>query len=278
MCHGKQWDVALLRDSQGNITAAMPYLIGSKLGLRFVLQPQLTQYNGPWFRTGADIPATTRQLVGYFASLHLALFNQNFGPSATPPNGWDGYRVWPRITYRIEDISNPEEVFRNFDKRRRQRLIHHCLPVLHPTELDPANFAQFHTRYWLSRGKKDLLSEEFMTRIISTALQRKQGILLGLNDTNGTLRAARFVAYDGHCAYALLSALHPESHPSGASPLLFWHILQRLATLTHSFDFEGSMVPSIAYSYSLYGAQPITYYQLTHYANTLLYVLLKKRL
>lgn len=278
VCHGKQWNVALARDDHGNITAAMPYLIGSRLGLRFVIQPQLTQYNGPWFHQGTDITTATHQLVEHFASLHLALFNQNFGPSATPASGWEGYHVSPRITYRIEDISDPKEVFKHFDKRHRQRQIHHCSPLLYPTELSPTDFAKFHTLYWLSRGKKDLLSEEFMVRIISTALQRSQGILLGLNDTYGTLRAARFVVFDSHCAYALLSALHPESHPNGASPLLFWHIIQRLAPLTHSFDFEGSMVPSIAYSYSLYGAQPIGYCQLTRYANPLLRALLKNRL
>ena len=56
VCSGKQWDVALARDTQGHITAAMPYLIGSKMGLRYVLQPQLTQYNGPWYRPDADRP------------------------------------------------------------------------------------------------------------------------------------------------------------------------------------------------------------------------------
>ena len=161
-------------------------------------------------------------------------------------------------------------------KRHRQRQIRHCESLLHPTDLTPATFAKFHTQYWQSRGEKDLLSEEFMTRIITTALQRGQGILLGLNDDDGTLRAARFVAFDSHCAYALLSALHPQGHLGGASPLLFWHIIQRLASQTQRFDFEGSMVPSIAYSYSLYGAQPVTYYQLTRYANPLIRLLLRK--
>jgi len=278
VCEGKQWEVALARDPQGHVVAAMPYLIGSKLGLRYVLQPQLTQYNGPWFRPGADIATATSQLVEHFDHLRLVLFNQNFGPTITSLSGWEGYEIAARTTYRIEDISNPEEVFSHFDKRHRQRQIRKCESLLHPIEIAPKDFASFHTQYWHSRGEKDLLTEDFMTRIITATLQRDQGILLGLQDDEGTLRAARFVAYDCHCAYALLSALHPQGHDGGASPLLFWHIMQRLSGRTRSFDFEGSMVPSIAYSYSLYGAQPTTYHQLTRYATSLMRPFLKKKL
>jgi hypothetical protein len=55
-------------------------------------------------------------------------------------------------------------------------------------------------------------------------------------------------------------------------------MIAKLSSLTRSFDFEGSMVPSIAYSYSLYGAQPTTYFQLTRCPNPLLRALIKKKL
>ena len=51
VCCGKQWDVALAHNDDGAVIGAMPYLIGSKLGLRYIVQPQLTQYNGPWYKS-----------------------------------------------------------------------------------------------------------------------------------------------------------------------------------------------------------------------------------
>ena len=42
VCAGKRWDV-LLSERDGVIEGALPYLIGKKLGLRYILQPQLTQ-------------------------------------------------------------------------------------------------------------------------------------------------------------------------------------------------------------------------------------------
>jgi hypothetical protein len=277
VCHDKHWDVALAHNDDGGIIGAMPYLIGSKAGLRYIVQPQLTQYNGPWYksddidwRRNADI-----QLRAHLQSLHPILFQQNFAPGLTASEGWEDYTVTPRVTYRLEDISDPQFVFDRFDKSRRQRQIRRAEKSLFADpDITPAQFARFHADYWRSRGRKDLLSQEFMERVINAALQRKQGKLLALRDGEGTLQAARFVAFDDNCAYALLSALHPQ-HPNGASALLFWLILQQLSGQCHSFDFEGSMDPDIAFSYSLYGAQPTTYYQLTRCTIPLLRKLLK---
>ena len=277
VCHGKQWDVALAHDDEGNVIGALPYLIGSKVGLRYVVQPQLTQYNGPWYRSDdikerhyADI-----QFRAWLRSLRLTLFQQNFAPGLSDLGAWTEYNVTPRVTYRIEDISDPRRVFENFDKSRRQRQIRRAERTLTADQgITPEGFARFHTEYWQSRGQKDLLSEAFMVRVIDAALQRRQGVLLGVRDEEGTLQGARFVAFDDNCGYALLSALHPQ-HPNGTSALLFWLILQELSGRCRSFDFEGSMDPGIALSYSLYGAQPTTYYQLTRCPNPLLRKLLK---
>lgn len=262
VCHGKQWDVALVAQQDGQIEAAMPYLIGRKFGLRYVLQPQLTQYNGPWFKDGADIEVNSTQIAKQIQSLHLALFNQNFAPSTPLSLCWKRFHPSERITYRIDDISQPQEVFNRFAKSSRQRKIRQAEKELHPCDITPHEFAIMHQQYWQSRGEQDLLTTDFMERVITRSLERKQGILLAVSDTAEKIHAARFVAFDSRCAYALLSALNPEGHHNGASPLLFWHIIQQLSGRCKSFDFEGSMVPSIAQSYQLYGATPTTYYQM----------------
>lgn len=277
VCVDKHWDVLLVRDEAGRVTAALPYLIGSKLGLRYVLQPQLTQYNGPWYRTGCDRATATASLISQLSALRLIVYRQCFAPAVGLPAGWDGYSSTERRTYRLEDISDPNLVFSLFDKSRRQRQIRRAEKVLSPVEdLSPEAFAAFHEAYWRSRGERDLLSQQFIIRVVSAALQRGQGLLLGLRDCGGTLQAARFVAFDENCAYALLSALHPN-HPNGASALLFWLIIQRLSGRCRSFDFEGSMDPDIAFSYSLYGARPATYYEVEHCSNPLVRFLLNHK-
>ncbi len=269
VCCGKQWDVILLRNEQGAVSAALPYLIGSKLGLRYILQPQLTQYNGPWYRPGTNIPSATQQLMAELKKLRLSLYRQCFAPGTPNLEAWQGYERLPRITYRIEDISDPEAVFRNFDKRHRKTPIRSAAKVLHPADITPEAFADLHAHYWRSRGQKDLLPHDFMVRLITAALQHGQGLLAAVADESGTIHAARFVVFDSNCAYSLLSALGEEHH-NGASPYLFWLILQQLAAKTRAFDFEGSMTPSIAHAYSLYGSTPTTFYQLTRCKNPII--------
>lgn len=276
VCHDKRWDVLLVESHDGTILAALPYLLGRKGPLRYILQPQLTQYNGPWFSPKADIPQASALLVKQLHQLRLALFLQHFAPGISPLPEWKGYTLSKRITYRIEDISNPAQVFAHFDKSRRQRQIRRAEKLLHPVELSPEHFARFHRQYWEGRGEQDLLTEHFMVHLIQAALDRGQGLLLGVADDQGTLMAARFVVYDSSSAYSLLSALHPR-HPNGASALLFWLIIQQLSGKTQAFDFEGSMHPTIAYSYQLYGAQPATYYQVMRCPSRLLRTLINRK-
>ena len=279
VCHGKQWDVVLIHDNRNRIAAAMPYHIGSRMGLRYILQPQLTQYNGPWYRSDIDPADFEKQLADHFChTVRPLFFQQNFGPGTPVGKPWNHKNAVERITYRIEDISDPQQVFDNFDKQRRQRPIRRAEKTLSPSSLTPQQFAQFHAEYWASRGQRDLLSHDFMVRVIQTALDRNQGILLGVADQNGKLHAARFVAYDSQCAYSFLSALNPNGHENGASALLFWLIIQQLSGHTRAFDFEGSMDPGIAFSYSLYGAQPITYHRITYYRYPILRPLLKRKI
>lgn len=53
VCCGKRWDV-LLAERDGRICGALPFLCGSKFGMRYVLQPQLTMFTGPWLAADAD--------------------------------------------------------------------------------------------------------------------------------------------------------------------------------------------------------------------------------
>lgn len=276
VCQGKHWDVALAYDQAGRIVAALPYLLGTRLGLRYVLQPQLTQYNGPWFRPEADRLAATRQLTARLTALRLTLFVQHFGPQVSDLSGWEDYRTSERVTYRIEDISDPRQVFDNMDKKERQKAIRRAEKQLTLVEdVTPEEFATLHEAYWQSRGQKDLLSHNFIVNVVGTALSSGHGILLGARDESGEMQGIRFAVYDDHCGYSLMAAFRPQHHHNGVSALLFWNILQRLSGRTQSFDFEGSMDPGIAYSYRLYGSQPVRYYEVSYCRIPLLRRLLK---
>ena len=290
VCQGKEWDVAIAEDSNGNLLAAMPYLLRQRFGLRYILQPQLTPFNGPYYNYPSGIhqqrlpdfeKQAVDQLVDHLKSLHIGYFQQCLSPEVTNwlPFYWHGFTQTTRYTYRIPDISHPDIVFENFDKRKeRQRRIRQIIDrYTVDADISPEAFASFHQAYWLSHGKRDLLSKQLMVSVMQTSIARNQGLILGLRDSSGELTVAWFVVYDSHCAYALLSAMSPRRSDSGATPLLIWRLIQHLSPLTQAFDFEGSMNQSTAYFYRSFGAVQVPYMQISYMPNPIFRILLKMK-
>ena len=48
VCAGKQWDVLLYMDEEGNIQAVLPYLLRQRAWMKYIIMPQQTQIGGIW--------------------------------------------------------------------------------------------------------------------------------------------------------------------------------------------------------------------------------------
>lgn len=284
VCYGKQWDVILV-ERNGRIEAALPYHIGSKYRMKYILQPQLTQYNGIWYRKQVFRNENQRlnfekwavnEVVNRLNKLNLSYYSQNFSPHITNwlPFYWNGFKQTTRYTYRINDLSDSDKVFANFDKNYRRKPIMQLSGLVHLVwDITPEDFYDFHNAYWQSRGQKNLLSRDFVLRVCKKAIERKQGFIVGLRDNDDTLMAVRFVIYDSKCAYSLMSALNPKGHHKGASPMLLWQVLKYLADKTVAFDCEGSMDEGIEYSYRLYGTTQTQYFAIEKCSNPIFRIL-----
>lgn len=271
VCAGKRWDVVLAfeRDSNASVIAALPYLIGSKFGLRYVVQPQLTQFCGPWFRHGSEADgvefehSASQQLIAQLKRLRLVYFDQNFSPEITNwlPFHWAGYHETTRYTYRIDDIGDPERVFAAFHPSQRQQPIRAIEKRMHVVDkVAPADMAAFHAECLAAKGRKDLLPASLIERVVATSVKRGQGLTLAAVDEAGVRQGAIFVPYDSRVAYALLLSRRPKAH-NGVIPLLIWEAIKRLSGRCKTFDFEGSMDPGIEHSYRLYGAHQVPYHR-----------------
>ena len=84
---GKEWEVLLARNKQGEIEAVMPFVTGKKWGMRYVVTPQLTQYTGVWIKD-IDGESTTERLsrekrlqndiIGQLEAMRIAFFDVKF--------------------------------------------------------------------------------------------------------------------------------------------------------------------------------------------------------
>lgn len=288
VCRGKQWDV-LLAQQDGTVVGALPYLIGSKLGMRYILQPELTQYSGPVVLGASQQLAPSYappdehfrtvciELTKQLESLGLAYYCQHFAPTITDwlPFHWAGYHQTTRYTYRLPDISDLDALFSAFHSNRRKRIRRFEDSLKAHFGMSPDDFARFHVAYWRAKGKSDLLGEEYIAHVCRQVLEREQGVIGYLTDAEGKVVMARFVAYDERCAYSLMSAYDVERHQNGHSELLMWHLLQWLSGRTHSYDFEGSMDAGIGHFYEGFGAQMVPFFQVEKCSSALFRLLLK---
>ncbi len=264
VCEGKSWDVLLVEEG-GNIVGAMPFLYGKKMGLKYILQPQLTPWSGPWIHPSLDSSARQATLDKLAAGLRdrkAALCMQCFPPEMTEwqPFQQRGFRHIMRHTYRFPSLADPDALYRNASRLRRRydKMVEaECVVDEHLT-LD--EFVPFHVAYYRRRGERDLIPEALLRRVVQTSCSRSQGLLWGLRrKADGALMAAWFVAYDNRCAWSLLLAIG-EDAPKGAMSYLMWQMLRRLSSLTQSFDFEGGMDPNLAFFYGSFGTVQTPYF------------------
>ncbi len=264
VCRGKQWDV-LLVEQQGEIVGALPFLVGKKLGLKYVLQPQLTQYNGPWLSEGLDFTERQRvmaEMADRLKGMHLALYSQRFSPSVTDwlPFYWAGFKQTTCYTYRFPDISSPAELMSRASRARRQNMDDvAAVCTLDADFRDAALFAAMHESYFRRKGLKDVLSRELIEHVCQTAVGRGQGRFWALRNADGEVLHVSFVVFDNQCAYALMSAISDKA-PRNSQTYLFWRIIEQLSSVTKAFDFEGSMERGNEYFYRSFGTVQTPYH------------------
>lgn len=286
VCKGKQWDVAMAYDGE-RLLGVMPYLYGRKLGMTYILQPQLTQYSGPFYCYPEGLSDNKRLefekltaglLLEQVESLKPAYVLQHFSPQVTNwlPFYWAGYKQTTRYTYRIEDISDPQRVFESFDVEKRQRKIRRYEQSTRVGfDMRLQEFAVFHNKYWAAKGEKDVLNEDFITNVCQAATERGNGVIASLYDEDNRLLAVRFVAYDERCAYSLMSAQDLQLHKNGHSETLFWALIKYLSDKTKSFDFEGSMDEGVEYVYRSFGTRQTPFFEISKCNSALFKLLLK---
>ena len=264
VCESKQWDVIFAGDKD-HIAGAMPFLYGKKLGMKYILQPQLTPWSGPWLRPGMDAAGRQSTLSALAAGLRdqkAALCMQCFPPEVTDwqPFHWQGFHQTTRYTYRFPSLVDVDGLYRNASRLRRRydKSVSEACVVDEHIPID--EFVSFHIAYYRRRGERDLVPEALLRRVVAAACSRNQGLLWGLRRmSDNALMAAWFVVFDERCAWSLLLAIAAEA-PNGAMSYLMWHVLHRLSSLTQSFDFEGGMDADLAFFYRSFGTEQTPYH------------------
>lgn len=271
---GKEWEVLLARDKNGEIEGVMPFVIGSKFGLRYAVTPQLTQYTGLWIvdKDGESVSERLSRekklqndIITQLETMKLAFFDIKFPLSYTwwSPFYWAGYKQETHYTYRIESLKDVEQAFAGFDITKQNK-IHKAekAGITIDFEMSADELYDLQCAQLDERGSKDMLSRTLVRSVVEASRSRGQGLIARAKDQEGNTHAAVFVPWDQHCAYDLVTAIHPRFRSSGASTLMIREAMKEVADKTRAWDFEGSMIENVESSFRQFGGIPVPYYEI----------------
>ena len=268
VCAGKQWDVLLSYDSNGNIQAAMPYLIRKKAWMKYIVMPQQTQIGGIWIANDSRDQVTeicqdfTRQLE----NLGLSYYYQHYpiGSPAVDAMCTLGFKTKERVTYRIEDLSDLDKVINAFSKNKKRQL-QKALSLHADMSMSVEDFYRFHAQSLQEQGKQISYSREFLLVLHRKTQRLGQSQILSICNADNQVLAAAFLVWDKQSMYYLIPCYDLKYKDSGASALLPLEAIKLARQKGVAFDFEGSMIRGVANHYKQFGSTRTIYYGVEKY-------------
>lgn len=266
------WDVALVENG-GQILASMPYVVRRRKGMVLLGHPPLTQTLGPWLRNTSAKQATRlgrqkdlmKQLIAELP--HYDHYSQNWHYSQTNwlPFYWAGFAQTTRYTYRLPDLSSEQMLWNGLQANIRTDIKkgqgRFALQVR--TDLGVDDFLRLNVQTFQRQGMDLPYSEELVTRLDQACTQRQAGKIFIAEDCEGRRHAGVYIVWDQNSAYYIMGGGDPALRNSGATSLCMWEAIRFAATVTKSFDFEGSMIEAVERFFRAFGAIQAPYFSIT---------------
>jgi len=282
--YGKEWDVIIvwIDDNRphciDNVAAALPCHLLRKFGVRFMLMPQLTQFTSIYYNPSVEpseiTPLVVKNLDRYLRENRISccLIQGYFDNGFIAAANIHGYSVSERYSYRIENKSEWDAIVSAFDNNRRRNL--NKAKELKLSSIGIEEFYFFHKNSLAERGLDISYQYELLHQIKDALDSTSQIEVYGAKDISGNLLAATVMVSDAGVAYYLLPVYSSSSKNSGAMTWLTTKLILLVNGRGLIFDFEGSMVPSIAMAYKSYGSSPATYFRIEKYRSRIVRLLL----
>lgn len=255
-------------EKKGRLVASLPYVEKVRQGISIVTTAPLTPYLGPWL---APTTARNAKRVGAEKNQILALVDQlpdrpiiripcNPLLRNVQPFYWRGYQLHVRYTYRLNDITNGDQLWQEMDnslrghirKAEQQLTIRDDLGVEELYELAALTFKR--------QGLQVPYDLKMLKRLDEVMVGRNQRRILSAVDSVGRLHAANYLVWDDWMAYDLIRGADPSLRSSGAQSLLCWEAILFAGTVTKGYDFEGSMHENVERFFRSFGGSHVPYY------------------
>lgn len=268
-----RWDYAIVWRGE-EIAAALPYVKGRGIGGTTVLEmPKLTQSLGPWLRpTEAKYARMLSEQKKLMTELIEALpphdfFVQKFHPDITNwlPFHWQGFSQTTRYTYQVAPLSDLDAVWKGFVEsiRREIRKAENRIGIRVVDDLGVDAFLDINEKTFERQNDSLHYSREEVQRMDAACAERDARKILFAVDPDERIHAAVYLVHSPSCAYYIMGGGDAELRTSGAHSLLIWKAIEYAATVSETFDFNGSMIDPIERFFRSFGARQTPIFQVS---------------
>ncbi len=279
-CGPSGWDVVVV-GSGVRVDAALPFAVRRRGLFSILSQPPYTPRLGPWIREAKD-DIRTRTEFRLLAELADALprfdrYAQNWSYDVTNwlPFFWKGFQQTTRYSYVLPDLSSEEAIWAGMQSniRREIRKASGRYGLRLRDDLDLDVLLRLNELTYERRGMTPP-DGATLRRIDDACRARDCRKLIVAEDEHGRQHAAGYFVWDAESAYYLVGGMDPVLRTSGAMSLVMWTGIRLARGVTKRFDFEGSMVESIARFFRAFGGEQLCYSYVTKTPSALLRIAL----
>ena len=265
VCEGGEWR-AESYEHDGRTESVFVYFVKRKYGLRYIVMPPLTQFLGEHSFVENSLNNNKLASDFYINSLPKTAFtaiNMSHTFKYWTPYLWRGYNQTTRYSLKINNLEDIDQVFSNFDESKKRNIRKAAKSLEIRRGMAGETFYDFFELELKSKGLKISFSRSMFLKLHSECVAHQSGTILYAVDSENVTCGALFVVWDGNAMYALTYSFPDKFRTSGVGDFLMYNAIKLAATVTKSFDFEGSMLEGVEESYRRFGSEPSEYYQIS---------------
>ena len=280
VCHKGIWDVCLSFDNAGSINGCLVYYLVKLRGvIPAIVNPDLTPHTGIWMVANKDFGKTklhnqyayTKKVVSALVEQlpEVGLYHQKLHHSLNDwqPFFWKGYKGSTHYTYLLENIGDLNTIYDHFKGSVRTDIRKAEKSIRIEASEDITGFYRLCELSFGRQGLKPNFSKEAVLRLDKVLMERGLRDMYVAKDLDGAVHAAIYIVYSEDTAHYLIGGSDPDLRSSSSVTYLLWHAIQYASRRAAFFDFEGSMLPAVEYSFRNFGAVQKPFFRITKAKN-----------
>jgi len=275
------WDV-VLATREGQVVASMPYSRTRRYGMDVIGQPPLTQKLGPWLRPFSGRNALRlayekslmQELIDKLPPFDHFAQNWHYTCSNWLPFSWNGFSQTTRYTYVLNDLSDLEKLWTDFENSTRAecKKASNRFRLTIRDDLPLDDFLALNRMSFTRQGKDPPYSNDFVRRLDDACTARGCRKYFIAVDEEGRHHAGNYIVWDRNSSYGLMNGADQRFRNTGGATLCMWAAIQFAATVTRKFDFAGSMIEPVERFFRGFGPTQLPYFSISKTPSRLLQV------